>query len=161
MDVAASASMGSAVSDRPHPAALGWRDRFWLPSFGYASAGKLGEQAEHQSAILWSAFSDLPLVVIQVGDPLVLPGQILSKVCEVRRWHGQQSDRLIIEIGGRSRRKPTLDVEGSGVREWCSPARVFGVQPVKVDPGRGGSALAFKRERTVRSCPNESGWACV
>ncbi len=147
--------MGPAVSDHLHPAALRSSLRSWLPSVGYASAGKLGEQAEHQPAILWSDFGDLLLVVIQVGDPLVQPRQIPSKVGEVRRWHGQQSDRLIIEIGGRSRRKPPLDVERPGVRKWCSPARVFGVQPVKVDPGLEHSEPT--NQRAVEINPRGAG----
>lgn len=101
---------------------------------GQAAAREVAEEAQHDVAVLGAASGDGPFVVVEVGQPPVAGGQLLAEGVEIGRWHGQQTDRLVVEVPCRPRDQPTVDVEGLGAGERRRPGGAAGSKPVEVDP---------------------------
>src|SRR4051794_10738958 len=89
----------------------------WSPrDVGDSRAGKLTEETEHERTVLRPSLGDRAFVRGEIGQPLVEAGQCLAEIGKVGGWDGEQADRLVVEVPGRSNCQPSLDIEGSRPR---------------------------------------------
>ena len=82
-----------------------------------AAVGQVIEKAQDNVPVLRSTSGDGPLIVVEIGQPQVACGEFSSEVVEVRGWHREETDGLVVEVPSGARFSHRLASKG------CAPGR--------------------------------------